>query len=431
MKTLFKFGKTPGMVMVMIALFFQGHAQKKDHYNIAVFLYEGMELLDFAGPTEVFSATSGFNVYSVSVDGKPLECNVTGAILNKITPDYAMDNAPLPDVVIFPGGGTGPIAKNQSVINWVKDRAAHGTFLMSVCTGASVLANTGLLEGKNITTWYGFIPALQASHPELKVLENTRFVDNGIYLTTAGVSAGIDGALHLVSRIKGLDVAKATARYMEYDKWNPTQGRIDYENEYITELRKQVLAEKTIGVAIPQERSAPYEGELKNLAFEFSEKDQPAKAAAILEQLVKIYPDSRSSKNELAKLYRQLGRPAPILEGEDAIASMIDNGKLKEVLTQFDKDQAKFPGWVAISHGGELTRLAVRYFEKKDYSTALRIFELVAKADPGYGSFYNVGETQATLGNTKEAIMNYRKALESKPGDEDVMKILSGLEAKQ
>lgn len=430
MKTISDFGRNTFFAIVMIVSSFSVTAQQKERYNIAVFLYQGMELLDFAGPAEVFSATHGFNVYSVSVDGKPLECNATGSILNKITPDYAMDEAPQPDVVIFPGGGTGPIAANEKVINWVKDRASKGTFLMSVCTGASVLANTGLLNGKNITTWYGFIPQLQASHPQLKVLENTRFVDNGIYLTTAGVSAGIDGALHLVSRIKGIDVARETAKYMEYDKWDPSKGRIDHEHEYIVTLRKSALSEKPVSVPVPPGQAVPYEGELKNLAFEFSEKGQLVQAAIVLEQLVKIYPKSAVSKGELAKIYRKLGRPAPVLEGEDAIAAMIEDGKLNEVIAQFEKDQARFPGWVAVLHGGKLTHLAIKYFEKKDYMSALKIFELIAKADPGYGSFYNVGETQATIGNKSEAIANYRKALEAKPGDEEVTKILAGLEGK-
>lgn len=418
------------MISFCVVCSFQSFAQQKERYNIAVFIYQGMELLDFAGPTEVFAATSGFNVYSVSVDGQPLECNTTGAILNKITPDYSMENAPLPDVVIFPGGGTGPIAANKSVIEWVKARAAQGTFLMSVCTGASVLANTDLLRGKNITTWYGFIPQLQATHPELKVLENTRFVDNGIYLTTAGVSAGIDGALHLVSRIKGLDVAKETARYMEYDKWDPAQGKIDVENQFIADLRKQVSSEKPILADPPKGQAAPYEGELKNLAFEFMEKGQSAHAMTVLEQTLKIYPGSGTAKKALAKLYRQHGRPAPVLEGEEEIAVMIANGKLKEVLVQFEKDEAKFPGWVVINHGGALTHVAIQYFEKKDYATALQIFQMIAKSDPDYGSFYNVGETYATMGDTKEAIASYRKALALKPGDEEVTKIIADLEVK-
>lgn len=406
-----------------IAVFtLQVQAQPKDNYNVAIFFYDGMELLDFAGPTEVFAATNGFTVYSISVDGQPIKCNATGKILNEITPDYAMDKAPAPDVVIFPGGGTGTISKDQNVITWVKNRAADGTFLMSVCTGASVLANTGLLAGKNITTWHGFIPTLQSSHPELNVLENTRFVDNGVFLTTAGVSAGIDGALHLISRIKGLDVALATTKYMEYDKWDPKQGRVEIESEYIEQLRKQPAT-------LPKVKAIPYEGELKNLAFEFRDKGQYKEAIYVLEACAKLFPNSGTTYAELARLNRKLGKPAPV--EEDSLIKMIKDGKSVEAFRQYEKDQVTFPGWIKPAHGGSFTRLAIQSFEKGDYNMALRLFQLVAKADPGYGSYYNVGETYIKTGNRKEAIASYKKSLEFQPDDEDVKKIISELETSR
>jgi putative intracellular protease/amidase len=388
-----------------------------------------MELLDFAGPTEVFSSTDGFNVYSVSVDGQPLECNQTGKILNKIVPDYSIENAPSPDIIIFPGGGTGRIAKNQKVIDWVKTKAADGTFLMSVCTGASILANTGLLAGKNVTTWFGFIPTLQASHPELKVLENTRFVDNGIFLTTAGVSAGIDGALHLVSRIKGLDVAKGTSKYMEYDKWNPENGRIDVTNEYIEQLRTQAVTPEKIINALPQGSAIPYEGEFKNLAFEFRDKGMNKEAAFVMEACIKLYPKSTGSYVELAKLYKKLGRPAPT--DEESLIQMMKDGKMKEAIAQFDKDKVSFPNWINVKHGGALTLYGIDIFQKGDYSNALKVFRLIAIADPkSYGAFYNVGETFMNMGNVKESINSYKKALELKPNDDEIKNILAELEAK-
>jgi putative intracellular protease/amidase len=428
MNPIFKTCRTTCAIVLVLTISY-GHAQKKE-FNVAVFLYEGMELLDFAGPAEVFSATNGFNVYSVSVDGKPLKCNATGAIINEITPDYAMSDAPVPYIVVIPGGRAQLIADDKRVIDWVKDRAAKGSLLMSVCSGALVLANTGLLDGKNITTYYTFIPELRRLHPELTVLENTRFVDNGMFVTTAGVSAGIDGALHLVSKIKGRDVAMATAKYMEYDKWDPTNGRVDFESPYIGKLRTAVSNQKQIDFALSHTSTTPYEGELKNLAFEFREKGEPEKASMVLEQCLKLFPDSRSIKMELASVYRQLGRPAPQLPGEDEIALLIEKGNVNEVLAQYDRDNAKFPGWILINHGGPLTHLAIKYYEKKDYSTALKIFQLIAKADPGYGSFYNVGEVQTTVGQRKEAIENYRRALEWKPADPEVLKIIAGLEAK-
>ena len=426
MKFLERFLKPMAIVVALIGTE-KLSAQPKETFNVAVFLYDNMELLDFAGPTEVFAATRGFNVYSVSVDGQPLECNQTGKILNKITPDYSMQNAPVPDVVIFPGGGTGPISENPLVLQWVKDIAAKGTFLMSVCTGASVLANTGLLAGKNITTWYGFIPSLQSSHPELKVLENTRFVDNGIYLTTAGVSAGIDGALHLVSRIKGLDVAKATARYMEYDKWNPGQGRIDVKNEVIEQIRNQKLMEKTAFV-IPEGKAVPYEGEFKNLAFELRDQNKIEDAIKVLELCVKYYPKSSASYMEIASLNKKIGKPAP--ENEEYYARLLQEGKYQDAVKRYENDQKQFPGWLSIRHGGRLTQLGVDQFQKGEFARAAETFQFIAITDPSYGAFYNVGETHMRMNNKKEAIANFKKSLEFKPGDEEVLKIIADLEAK-
>ena len=399
-------------------------AQTKDQFNVAIFLYDGMELLDFAGPTEVFAA-AGFNTYSVTFDGNPVQCNHTGGILNKISPDYSMSNAPAPDVVVFPGGGTEPISKNEDVIKWVKNRASQGTFLMSVCTGAAVLANTGLLAGKNITTWYGFIPALQSQHPELKVLESTRFVDNGIYLTTAGVSAGIDGALHLVSRIKGLDIAKSVAKYMEYDKWNPEMGRVDVQNEFINQLRNQKITPEKFVTILPKGSAMPYEGEFKNLAAEYSHAGNFQEAARILELCLKIYPKSSSTGRELAKVYKSLGKAAP--EDEDYYLALLKESKFAQAFDKYEADSKKFPGWTSVNHGGKITSFGISEFNKGNFEAALKAFQFVATTDPEYGSFYNVGEAQMKMGKNKEAIASYEKCLEYVPNDEDVKQILNKL----
>ena len=182
---------------------------------------------------------------------------------------------------------------------------------MSVCTGASILAKSDLLNGMNVTTFHGYIPGLQAILPNSKVLENTRFVDNGNIITTAGVSAGIDGALHLVSRIKGIDIAKSTAFYMEYDKWNPEQGRVDRRNQFIEELKSEKINPEKDLTAIPTGRSVPYEGELKNLAFELRDKGLWNQEASVLEATIKMYPESGASYCELARVYAKLGKPAP------------------------------------------------------------------------------------------------------------------------
>lgn len=194
--------------------------------KVAIFLYKGAEILDLAGPAEVF-ASSGFDTYTMSVDGN--EILSQGFIT--IKPQYSLENAPTPEIVVFPGGGATAPANDPKVMAWVKKLHDHGSILMSVCTGAQILARAGYLDNKNITTWHGYIKDLQKLVPTAVVLGNTRYVDNGNIITTAGVSAGIDGALYLVSRLNGMEAARQTAFYMEYDKWDPKAGRVDVKIE--------------------------------------------------------------------------------------------------------------------------------------------------------------------------------------------------------
>ena len=200
--------------------------------NVAIFLYDGVELLDFGGPAEVFAAsgivdTSGkwqfaYNVYTVAASKEQL----TSQGFLKVIPDYSIADCPVPDIIVLPGGSTGKSRKNPLVINWIKENANQNKLIISVCTGAFLLGDAGLLKGKKATTWYGAIKRFSKAYPETEVMENVRFVDNGNIITTAGVSAGIDGALHLVSRLLGEDAARATAEYMEYDKWDKDAGYI-------------------------------------------------------------------------------------------------------------------------------------------------------------------------------------------------------------
>jgi len=111
-------------------------------------------------------------------------------------------------------------------LNWLLKRAPEVDYLFSVCTGAFVLGNAGLLDGLTVTTFHQSIDDLRREVPAATVLENVRFVDNGKVITTAGISAGIDGALHLVQKLQGKEAAQRVADYMEYDKWVPEQGLI-------------------------------------------------------------------------------------------------------------------------------------------------------------------------------------------------------------
>ncbi|GAB3947086.1 DJ-1/PfpI family protein [Spirosoma harenae] len=197
----------------------QKNARKR---NVAIFIHNGVEVLDFSGPSEVFASTEGFNVYTVSLSKEP----IISQRFIKIIPNYSLDDCPKPDIVVLPGGQTGPFLENGPLIDWIKASARDAEIMLSVCTGAGLLAKAGLLDGKQATTFHNYIDALQKATPNAKILRDTRFVDNGQIITTAGVSAGIDGALHVVAKLKGLAVATKTARYMEYDKWKPNEGLI-------------------------------------------------------------------------------------------------------------------------------------------------------------------------------------------------------------
>jgi transcriptional regulator GlxA family with amidase domain/YHS domain-containing protein len=194
--------------------------------NIALFLYEGVELLDFAGPYEVFGNTEGFNVYTVSY--LP-EVGVFPTNKIKIKPDYQLVDCPKPDIIVFPGAtpeGIMRVYNNEDVMKWVKATNEQTQLTMSVCTGAYFLSKNEILDGKKVTTHHGAIDYLQKYTPKATVLRNTRFVEDGKIITTAGVSAGLDGALHIVEKLKGLKVAQKVASLMEYDHWKSGMGLV-------------------------------------------------------------------------------------------------------------------------------------------------------------------------------------------------------------
>lgn len=407
------------MFMLMVRV----NAQQKEKYTVAIFLYNSVELLDFAGPGEVFSA-AGFNVYTVSVDGK----EVLSQGFVTVKPQYSIENAPKPDIVVFPGGNATPSSKDQRVIAWIKSNVSSGTLAMSVCTGAAILARAGLLDGHNVTTFHNYIDGLQEILPNSKVLRDTRFVDNGAVLTTAGVSAGIDGALHLVARIKGLDHAKGTAEYMEYDKWRPEEGRVDYKNETLEKMKAGAALDKenkspkgAIGAT-----SVPFEGEMINLANAMIEKGQYNEAQKVLESAIKWYPNSASSYSALSIAYGKLGKPSP--PTEQSFLKLIEEGKVDEAVAAYDKTQKQFPGWILFAEG-DVNMLGYHILAKGDYDKAIKIFQLNTKAFPkSANAFDSLGEGYMKAGNKDEAVANYRKSLEMDPSNSNAKEMLAKLQ---
>ena len=192
--------------------------------KVAVLVYPGVELLDFSGPAEVFSNVPGAQVYLVSTGDKNL---ATKGNTVHLMADYTLATAPQPDILVVPGGPMEVVTsvyRNPAVLAWVK-KADQGTQLtMSVCTGAFILSEAGLTHHKSVTSHWGAVDSLQRFDPQATVLKDKRFVEDGKLLTTAGVSAGIDGALRVVEELRGHDEALMVTRIMQYDKWQPEQG---------------------------------------------------------------------------------------------------------------------------------------------------------------------------------------------------------------
>jgi putative intracellular protease/amidase len=209
-----------GMTLVLENIAYHEQKAKAKHLKVLFYLQNGVEVLDFAGPMEVFSY-AGFDVSVVSKTKSPI---ISQGIL-KIIPDYSIDDAPAADILAFFGGSTGNATNDTAVVQWLKNRAAP-EYYFSVCTGAFILGKAGILDNLTVTTFHESIESLKNAVPKAKVLSNVRFVDNGKVMTTAGISAGIDGALQLVAKVRGKEAAAQIAKYMEYDKWVPDQGLV-------------------------------------------------------------------------------------------------------------------------------------------------------------------------------------------------------------
>ncbi|KAI9309512.1 ThiJ/PfpI domain-containing protein [Cunninghamella echinulata] len=190
---------------------------------VGILLFNEVEVLDFAGPFEVFSVTqyenSGKKPFIVKIIGETGKL-ITASNGLKIQPDYSIhDDTIHYDILIVPGGyGARKIEiHNTTLLNWIKAQYDKVDILASVCTGAYLLAKVGLLDGKKVTTHWRSTKSLQETFPKLEVLENVKFVDQGKILTSAGISAGINLSFHIIKRLIDQNTAETTAKRMEYD----------------------------------------------------------------------------------------------------------------------------------------------------------------------------------------------------------------------
>jgi len=198
--------------------------------NVAILLFDDVEVLDFAGPFEVFNVASEmndpapFNTYTVA-EKSPVTAR-GGLSLNA---HYLIDDMPKPDILIVPGGwGTRAQLKNEPIINWLVDQHYEVEHLLSVCTGSLMLAQAGLLDGLKATTHHTAIGELRRLAPDAVIMDAKRYTDNGKVVTAGGISAGIDMSLYMVNKLAGKQVLRNTLKEMEYE-WSPATHAIIIE----------------------------------------------------------------------------------------------------------------------------------------------------------------------------------------------------------
>jgi len=337
--------------------------------NVAIVIYENAEPLDWTGPFEVyndaahFAMSNGEPAFSVYVVSKTKD-KVNSQGLH-VMPNYSIQDAPKPDIVLFPGGPSSKITDDPEFFAWAKKVSAEAEIAQSVCTGAFVLGKAGMLDGLEVTTFHGAIDNLQKRHPKAQVKRGRRFVDNGQVVTTAGISAGIDGSLHVVARLLGRRVADGVATYMEY-AWTP-EASLAMQYSYLnpsadersrrlqnadmqSESKNYVEAEK-IYRAMLAENAADADA-LRNLGGVLRAQDKHVPAA---ETFVRFAESSKGEMTghawyaaaiEYAKAGRKndaigslekayaAGYSNPAIETEPALASVIADPRVKQLVAK-------------------------------------------------------------------------------------------------
>lgn len=200
-----------------------GNADER-HRHIGLLLFDGVEELDAVGPWEVLAywtqehPEDGWTISCLSPGGVEV-CGAKGLVLGA---HHSLDDAPAMDVLIHPGGrGTRPLLRDAAHLEWVQSQRASVSVMASVCTGSLVYAAAGLLTGRPATTHWASLNLLAELDPTIITDVDARFVDDGDLITSAGVSAGIDMALHLVARFAGTERARAVRRGIQYDPRPP------------------------------------------------------------------------------------------------------------------------------------------------------------------------------------------------------------------
>ena len=273
--------------------------------NVAIVVYEGVEVLDLAAPAEVFVMAGrfgaqgqerAFNVYTVASKREP----VASQGFLDVVPDYTVADAPKPEILVLPGGRAENAMADRELMAWMKTAADGADHVLTICYGSFIAGRLGLVDGQEITTWFGSVADLAATYPTAKVREGRRFTDNGKLLTSAGVAAGLDASLHLVARLLGRYVADRTTEYMEYAWTPPSHASSSYPQlNPRLDTRHRKLQEASIA-----QRGGDVDG-----------------AAAIYHALLTLDPDDNEAWLSLGQLLHGAKRYAEAIEAFNRAAA--------------------------------------------------------------------------------------------------------------
>lgn len=189
--------------------------------NIGILIFDEVEVLDFAGPFEVFSIATDDNatkLFNVSIIAEANRI-ITARNGLKVLPDYSLQDTNKIDILIIPGGfGAETVEfKNKALLEWIIETNQKTIITASVCTGAIILAETKLLDNKKATTHWMDIDRLKKDYPAIQVMTNKKYVEDGKFITSGGISAGINMSLYIIEKLFGNETAVNTAKRMEYD----------------------------------------------------------------------------------------------------------------------------------------------------------------------------------------------------------------------
>jgi len=209
--------------------------------SVGLLIYPGVQIIDYTGPYEVFGQ-GRCTVFTLAKTRDP----VTTSMGMQVTPRYSFADCPHADVLVIPGGNVDTVERDPQAIRWLTQKAGDAQFVLSVCNGAFILARTGLLDGLTATTFYDLLDEFAVRFPKVHAVSDRRYVDNGKFITTAGLSSGIDGSLHVIAKLRGQATAQRAALNMEYD-WKPTA---DYARASFADRPARAIFERNLRLRI-------------------------------------------------------------------------------------------------------------------------------------------------------------------------------------